>query len=541
MKISREFLAVIVVALVLCFLGGALLGRNGYFGGRFFNKVDTVMALVDRYYVDSVSEGDLQEKTIRSMLAQLDPHSVYLDSTEAALSSQGLLGSFSGIGVQFNTLLDTPVVVHVIPGGPSERAGLQAGDRLLRADDRSLVGLATDSIMFSLKGAKHSVVALELMRGDSVQLVQIIRDDVPVSTVKAAYMIRPGVLYVRIDEWGARTHQELLKAIAKAGLDSVKSLLLDLRDNGGGYLQPALAIAGEFLTRGKLMLYIKGRHYKRENYYSERDGLFPEMPLVVLLNQNSASASEIFSGVMQDYDRAMIVGRRSFGKGLVQNPFKLKDKSEVRLTIARYYIPSGRSTQKSYGAGAHYDQDLLQRYMNGELDDASNFTPPDTTYYETLGGRRVYGGGGIFPDLFVPRDSVGYTSYYYELLSRGLVTRYAFEYVDKNRAKLEPFTTIDQLVQYLEWQVLLYKFANYAAEKGVPKVSPLLNKSSQRILRDIYSAIISFQLGEEQSIEYRNRTDLDIKAALPLFDKDGWKPKLEEKPTADKAAPAKAA
>ena len=430
---------------------GLLLFLGGIFSSRFLphslggradipTKLQEAFSLIQKYYVDSVNLDSITERSLSLFLAQLDPHSVYLNAEDNKASTESLEGSFAGIGVQFNTLLDTVVVVRVIEGGPSERAGLKAGDRILSADTTSLLAkdsLTSDQVMKVLKGPEKSVVRLKVQRGKEIFEARVVRGLVPVPSLDAAYMIRPHVLYVRLNKWGAQTPLEFQQAYAEHAGEGIQRILLDLRDNGGGYLQPATMLATEFLSKGDLLVYNQGAHYPREDFRAEHTGRLKELPLTVLVNEFSASASEIFAGAMQDQDRALIIGRRTFGKGLVQVPFDLKDGSTIRLTVARYHTPSGRSIQKSYAKGYEaYAEDLEQRYEHGELYSADSITRPDTTRYFTRGGRVVYGGGGITPDVFTPRDSTGINPYYLRLLSSGTLQRFAFTYADRHRARL---------------------------------------------------------------------------------------------------------
>ena len=385
---------------ILVFLLGISTATYFGIGGRrgTSSKLDEIYSLIQQYYVDSTNMDSLSEEALPFILSQLDPHSVYLNAEENKASTETLEGSFAGIGIQFNTLLDTVVVVRVIEGGPSERAGLQAGDRILRADTTSFLrdSLTSEQIMKALKGPEDTVVKLTLQRGKKVFTTSVVRGAVPVPTLDASYMIRPHVLYVRLNKWGTQTPLEFQQAYADHASEGVERILLDLRDNGGGYLQAATTLASEFLSKGDLLVYNKGAHYPREDFKCPRDGRLRNVPLTVLVNDNSASASEIFAGAMQDLDRALIVGRRTFGKGLVQLPFELRDHSVVRLTVARYYTPSGRSIQKSYAKGYEaYAEDIEDRYLHGELYSADSISRPDTTRYYTRLGRTVYGGGGI--------------------------------------------------------------------------------------------------------------------------------------------------
>lgn len=516
----------------LIFLGGAYTSMRLGLGGRTaqLGKLGALFGLLDKYYVDSINLDSLQEQALPLILAQLDPHSVYLSAETNKRELESLEGSFAGIGVQFNTLLDTVVVVRVVEGGPSERAGLQPGDRILRADTTNLVrdSINTDEVMKALKGPENSVVRLKIKRGAKTFESAVVRGAVPVSSIDAAYMIRPHILYVRLNKWGAQTHQEFQQAWADHASQGIERILLDLRDNGGGYLQAATALLSEFLQEGDLLVYNEGVHYPRENFNSPRTGRLQHTPLTVLVNENSASASEIFSGAMQDLDRALIVGGRTFGKGLVQVPFPLKDNSVFRLTVARYYTPSGRSIQKSYAKGLEaYAEDIEERYLHGELFSADSISRPDTTRYYTRMGRIVYGGGGITPDIFVPRDSTGVNAYYLRLMRSGSLTRFAFGYADAHRSKLLSYTKPSELSSYLQsiGDQLVSSYALFAQKYGVAQRPGMLQECSPLLKRDLISLIADLMGGEKNLFyELRNERDPEVQRALEVLSSEAWRP-----------------
>lgn len=517
---------------VLVFLLGIFTSSYFGIGGRrgATGKLGEIYSLIQQYYVDSTDMDSLTEQSLPLILSQLDPHSVYLSAEENKESTESLEGSFAGIGVQFNTLLDTVVVVRVVEGGPSERAGLQPGDRLLRADTTNLVrdSITSEQIMKALKGPEDTVVKLTVRRGGKTFTTSVVRGAVPVPTIDASYMIRPHVLYVRLNKWGTQTPLEFQQAYAEHASEGVERILIDLRDNGGGYLQAATALATEFLSKGDLLVYNKGAHYPREDFKSPRDGRLRQLPLIVLVNESSASSSEIFAGAMQDLDRALIVGRRTFGKGLVQLPFELKDNSVVRLTVARYYTPSGRSIQKSYAKGYEaYTEDIEERYLHGEFYSADSISRPDTTRYYTRLGRVVYGGGGITPDIFTPRDSAGINPYYIRLLRSGTLQRFAFNYADQHRAQFQSFGSEKAIRDYLHSQgeQIVYAYARYAQQNGVPQRPGYLQESMPILRRDL-TALISDLLGGDKNAFYRvrNEEDPEVKAALDRLTSDDWRP-----------------
>lgn len=517
----------------------------GIFGFYFIEKrsmeaaypVASILKLIQQNYVDDIDIDSLGEKTIPLILSQLDPHSMYLSPEEAKRENESLEGSFSGIGIQFNRLKDTVIVTRVIPGGGSHRAGVLPGDRILKGDGKSLVGkvLEDDSIMKVLKGKEGTVVGLDILREGKPKKINVVRGPVPVSSVETSYMIGDK-LYVKLLRWGAMTHQEFLDIYVRNQAQT-KGIILDLRDNGGGYLESVVALAGEFLPKGKLITYTEGKHYRREDYVTDRQGLLENMPLVVLVNELSASASEIFAGAMQDHDRAMIIGRRTFGKGLVQKPFILRDHSNVRLTIARYYTPSGRSIQKKYKMGLEgseaYSLDLEERFRHGELDNADSVTVADTRKYFTDGGRVVHGGGGISPDLFTPRDTIGVNPYFIRLGRSAAFARYAFDYVDTHRKELASLKTFPAMESYLKSheQDILIDFARYAQSKlGVDIRSTYLEQSRSRILDDLSFRIID-GVFEDNAMAYRlfHRRDNAFNEALRLLQTNSWKPEVKNK------------
>ena len=508
---------------VSLFLG---LGRQSGPSG----KLGEIYSLIQEYYVDSANLDSLTEQALPLILAQLDPHTAYLNAEENKVSTESLEGSFAGIGVQFNTLLDTVVVVRVVEGGPSERAGLKAGDRILKADTTDLVrdSISSEDIMKALKGPEDTVVRLTVRRGGKTFVASVVRGAVPVPTIDAAYMIRPHILYLRLNKWGAQTPIEFQQAYADHSAEGVERILIDLRDNVGGYLQAATALATEFLSKGDLLVYNKGAHYPREDFKSPRDGRLKEIPLSILVNENSASASEIFAGAMQDLDRALIVGRRTFGKGLVQVPFELRDGSVVRLTVARYYTPSGRSIQKSYAKGFEaYAEDIEDRYLHGEFYSADSISRPDTTRYYTRMGRVVYGGGGITPDIFTPRDSVGINTYYLRLLRSGTFQRFAFSYADRQRARLSALSSDKAILDYLQAQgdQIVYAYASYAQQHGVPQRPGHLQESLPILRRDLV-ALIADMLGGDKNAYYRarNEQDPEVLTALERLASPHWRP-----------------
>ncbi len=509
------------------------------------DRLKLINELIEHYYVDSVNMDSLQQKVIPIMLSKLDPHSAYLPAETNRREQEGLEGSFQGIGVQFNRLIDTVVVTRVIKGGAAERAGLKSGDRILKADSVSLEGaeLTNKFIMEHLKGPAKSVVDLTLRRDGKELHSLVVRGAVPVSSLDAHYILNDSIFYIRLNKWGAKTHQEFLNAyLQDSQKHDIKGMIIDLRDNAGGYMQSALALGSEFLPQDKLMLYVKGKSYPKEEFKSLKNGLFTEMPLVVLVNEFSASASEIFAGLVQDHDRGLVIGRRSFGKGLVQSPFMLSDSSVVRLTIARYYIPSHRCIQRDYSKGySNYALDISERYEHGELFNADSISKGDSLQlFHTLGGRPVYGGGGITPDLFIARDSTGFNSYYLRLLQSGTLPVFAFDYADSHRKSLEKFDSVDKLYRYLAAQRkgLLFDYAYYAQSKGIAIRTSLLHRSADVLLSQL-RAMIADNVSPDMGAYYeiRNKRSHEVLAGVKALQNGSWKPKLPIKAKGDSIAP----
>lgn len=483
--------------LALCVVIGILIGTfyANHFGGRRLsiintgtNKLNNLLHIVNDNYVDTVDVQDLVEKAVPTILSELDPHSVYISAKDVQTANDDLRGSFSGIGIEFTIRKDTIRVQNVISNGPAERAGLLAGDKIVTVDDSLFVGsiVTNEEAMHRLKGPKDTKVKLGIVRYGEKDLreVTITRGEIPMKSVTASYMLDEHTGYIKIKNFGENTYPELLIALASLSQQGFESLAIDLRGNTGGYLQSAVQIANEFLPRGRLIVYTQGRRSERQDYRSDGRGSYQTLPLVVLIDEGSASASEILAGAIQDNDRGTVIGRRSFGKGLVQQPIEFSDHSMIRLTIARYYSPSGRCIQKPYTSGQDkdYEEDLLTRYQHGEFfsQDSIKHEGPE---YHTLNGRVVYGGGGITPDIFVPEDTLGVTSYYKEAAMNGLILQFAFEYVDANRKTLANYSTSRELEKYLKKQNIVDKFATYADKNGLKRRNLMIQKSYKLLER----------------------------------------------------------
>lgn len=413
-------------------------------------KIDIVIKAIENLYVDTINTDKLIEDAIISLLQKLDPHSSYMTSEEVKEMNEPLQGNFDGIGIQFNMLTDTLYVIQVISGGPSEKVGIMAGDRIIAVNDTLIagVGMKSTNVMKLLRGHKGTTVNLKIIRGNNPNpfIFKIVRGKIPIYSLDASYMIDKETGYIKLNCFGVNTYNEFKTALKELQSKGLKNLILDLQDNGGGYLQAAINITNEFLRKNDLIVYIKGVHQRREDVYAVKNGSFMDGKIVILINESTASASEIVSGALQDWDRAVIVGRRSFGKGLVQCPISLPDNSMIRLTTARYYIPTGRSIQKPYGNRdkESYEKDLLDRYDHGEMGVADSIHFPDSLKYNTLINKRiVYGGGGIMPDCFIPIDKNCYTDIYLSLIASGAVNKFTMNYIDKNRIPLCKYKNIN--------------------------------------------------------------------------------------------------
>ena len=517
--------------LAVCLVGGIAIGTfyaNHFSGNKLgiintsSNKLNALLRIIDDQYVDTVKIADLVEEAMPQILSELDPHSSYIPAKDLEAVTADLKGSFSGIGVQFTIQDDTIHINSVIQGGPSEKVGLMAGDRIVEIDDSAFVGkIVTNSeSMKRLKGEKGSKVKLGIFRPGEKDILHftIVRGDIPVKSIDAAYMISDKFGYIKVNKFGETTYPELLIALAQLSQQNCEGLIIDLRGNTGGYMAAAIQMVNEFLPNKRLIVYTEGRKSPREDYSSNGTGSSQKMPLIVLVNEGSASASEIFAGAIQDNDRGTIVGRRSFGKGLVQQQIGFPDGSEIRLTIARYYTPSGRCIQKPYKLGdeADYDQDLLQRYERGELFSGDSIHHTGPAYHTTL-GRPVYGGGGITPDIFVAEDTTDITSYYKQAVMSGLILQFAFNYTDANRPHLRTLTEVIDLANYLQGQGLVDQFATFGTNNGLPRRNLMIRRSYHLLDRFISSRVIYNMLDEQALMEYLNQDDPVVEAAIGVI------------------------
>uniref|UniRef100_UPI004028B6E8 S41 family peptidase n=1 Tax=Prevotella sp. TaxID=59823 RepID=UPI004028B6E8 len=549
-KKNRFMPLLMAVSMILGILIGTFYA-NHFSGSRLTvvnngsNKLSNLLRIIDDQYVDDVNIDSLVEKAMPLILGELDPHSVYISAKDVQQSEDDLKGSFSGVGIEFTIRQDTIHVENVIKNGPAEKAGIIAGDKIVMVDGKKFVGkqVTQEEAMHRLKGPQGSKVRVGVLRfgHPKVLFFDITRAEIPTKTITAAYMLDDNTGYIKIKNFGEKTYPELLIALANLQQQGFQNLVIDLRDNPGGYLQSAVQVANEFLSAKKLIVYTEGRKSPRQDYSSDGHGAYKSIPLVVLINEGTASAAEIFAGAMQDNDRATIIGRRSFGKGLVQQQIPFPDGSMIRLTIARYYTPSGRCIQKPYVDGDEeaYAQDIIERYQHGEFfsQDSIKHTGPA---YHTGIGRVVYGGGGITPDIFVPEDTTFVTSYYKQAIMSGLILQFAFTYTDNNRQKMKMFKQMLDLSKYLNEQNTVDQFADYADKHGLQRRNLLIKKSHSLLEQFINGRIIYNMLDEQALYEYLNQDDPVITHALMLFKQNAAFPKLPA-PAKGKASKGKTA
>ena len=482
---------------------------------------------ISSLYVDSVNEDKLIESAIKGMLESLDPHSSYTDARETKELEEPLQGEFSGVGIQFNMNKDTLYVIQTVPGGPSERVGVLAGDRIIMVNDTLIAGvkMRNSDIMKRLRGKKGTTVTIKVMRPSVKELItfRITRDNIPLHSIDAQYMIDSTTGYLRISRFGAKTHDEMMDAIKALTKQGMTQLVIDLSDNGGGYLNAAIDMCNEFLDRGQLMVYTQGDNSPRNEAHANGYGLYKDLHLVVIVNQYSASAAEIFAGAMQDWDRAVVVGRRTFGKGLVQRPFKFDDGSMMRLTVARYYTPSGRCIQKPYSRGDKkaYEHELLDRADEGEFYCLDSIQFNDSLRYTTcITGRTIYGGGGVMPDVYVPIDTTEYSTYYRDLTAKGIANQFTIKYVDQHRQQLtRQYKTVNDFdAHFTVSDDMMAQFIAMGEQDSV-KYDEAKYRTSERLLKDIIKGLIARDIYGDASaysviLNHRNR---DLKAALDVL------------------------
>lgn len=485
-------------------------------------KINAVLNLIQSEYVDSIDVKDLVEQAIPAIIGNLDPHSYYIPASDIRAENEKLDGSMSGIGVSFFMMNDTANVDQVIPNGPAEKVGMLAGDRIISVNGESIVGgtLTTEGIRSKIRGEKGTKVRIGVKRNTSKKTLTftITRDDIPMNTIDVSYMLDDKTGYIKIAQFGKNTYDEFFAALSKLKKDGASRYIVDLRGNPGGYMEMAILMVNEFLEQGELIVYTKGRKEREDiQVWSDDQGSFHDAQVAVLIDEYSASASEIMAGALQDNDRGLVVGRRSFGKGLVQKQIYLPDSSAIRLTIARYYTPSHRCIQKDYTLGDEddYSKELYDRYSHGELYSADSIKVDKSKIFRTANGRIVYGGGGIVPDIFVPNDTTGITTYYRAVANLGLLQQYVYTYVDINRDQLKNVKTVKQLMGMMPSDdALTYDFVCYARDNGVPMRWYYINLSRSLIARQLRALVIRDVLGSEEFYRYYNRTDNTVNAAL---------------------------
>ncbi len=520
----------IPLAISLAVVGGMMLGD--LFSSKpyivdYDRKLNTIFNLIADDYVDTVTINDLVENAIPKILTDLDPHTTYIPAKDLTAVNDELEGSFSGIGISFTIIEDTIRVTEVIEGGPSERAGLMAGDRIITIDDSTFVGKDLNQIDVRdhhLKGIKNTSVKLGIKRDkvDGLLSFDVVRGDVPLKSVDIAYMVDKATGYIKVNRFGRTTYDEFLNALILLKSKNAERFIIDLRGNAGGYMETAILMANEFLPQNQLIVFTKGREKRNDSeVWSDGNGSFQEDEIIVLMDEFSASASEIFAGAIQDNDRGLIIGRRSFGKGLVQRQITLPDSSAIRMTISRYYTPSGRCIQKDYKHGEdQYNQELLDRYSHGELYSQDSIRIDTTQIFVTAHGRKVYGGGGIIPDIFVPNDTSGVTSYYMKVANAGLIQKFAYKFADKNRAELNKTKDYEHMLKSLPSDpAMLNDFVYYASRNGVPARWYYINISSKLILTQLKALIGQYIFGDEAFYPILNEDDNNIDAAINAFDK----------------------
>jgi len=520
------FLALAVIAGV--FLGAKLQSRLQLSArttpGNGTNKVGLIMSLIEGNYVDSVDSKKIVEAAIPEMLKQLDPHTVYIPAKDMQEVSEEMSGNFSGIGVQFSIQNDTIMVIDVISGGPSQKLGIRAGDRIVKVNDSIMAGVkvTNDKVLKKLRGDKGSKVNVSIARKGFTELIPyvITRGEIPLTSVDVSYMIDNKTGYIKVGRFAEKTYEEFMTGVDKLEKNGAEQIIIDLRGNPGGYLASVIKMVSEFLDNGELVVYTEGRTQPKRTFNAEKKGVYFGKRVVVLVDEYSASASEIFAGAIQDNDRGTIIGRRTFGKGLVQEQIPFYDGSAIRLTVARYYTPAGRCIQKSYKKGLDdYYGDLNRRYAHGEFEQKDSIHYTDTIKYYTRMKRVVYGGGGIMPDLFVAADTTGFSPYYLKITQKGLVYQYAFDYSDKYRNELGKLKTGREFETYLLGRKILDSFSEFAAQKGIATDAKGLATSGKIIETQLMAYISRNIIGEVGFYSVISRIDPTLIEAIKAFDK----------------------
>lgn len=491
-------------------------------------KLNTIFDLIESEYVDEIGIDSLVEMSLPSILKNLDPHTVYIPKSDLEKVNRDLLSSFFGIGVSFQIIDDSVRIVEVIPGGPSERVGLLPGDKIIAVDGDDMTGskVTNEDVFSRLRGDKDTEVVVTVKRNSSEEPLDftIVRGEIPSTSVDASYMINDSTGFVRLSKFAVNTFSEFYQAIGQLRAEGAKNFIIDLRGNGGGLLDQAILISNELLLPRRTIVSVRGRNKRaNENWLADGTGSLTEGQIVVLVDEFTASSSEIVAGAIQDNDRGLIVGRRTFGKGLVQRQIDLADSSQIRLTVQRYYTPSGRSIQKDFerGNSDQYEKEVIERFSNGEIFSADSAKFDQENVFETVNGRKVYGGGGILPDVFVPSDTAGLTSYYFKVSDAGLISKFAYEYADLNRDELSKAKNVDELLSKLpSKEVLLYDFVKYASQAGIAPRWYYINISSNLIVNQLRALIARDILGMNAYFEIANKNDSAVIEALRQIKED---------------------
>ncbi|MDY6800664.1 MAG: S41 family peptidase [Bacteroidota bacterium] len=528
-RINKIYLPILFAIIMIAgiILGSSLSKINGNqssYVNKGEDKLLRIINYIEQRYVDTVSREELENAAIPAILEELDPHSVYIPAEDMQEVSEDLRGNFEGIGVVFNHQTDTAIIINVISGGPSDKAGVIAGDRIIKVNDSLVAGqnLPSNDLVGMLKGEMGTKVKISLERKGVPDLieVEIIRDKIPLYSVDVAYMVTNEIGYIKINRFAETTFKEFLKSVEKLKKQDLKKLIIDLRGNNGGYMVAATNIADQFLEEGKLIVYTEGKASPRQEIYSTSRGDCKDVEVAVLQDEWAASASEILAGAIQDNDRGTIIGRRSFGKGLVQEAYPLSDGSVIRLTIARYFTPTGRSIQKPYSDDKmEYYNDIYNRFQHGEFEIVDSIQFADSLKYTTPEGKVVFGGGGIMPDIFVPIDTTGYSKYYSEIVQKGILQDFTFNYADENRKTLNQFKTAGEISNYLDSVNIFDQFVTYATQNGVSQTVKGFNKSEKVIKTQVKAHIARNIMDNDGYYPIIKEIDRTLNVAVKFFEK----------------------
>ncbi len=527
------------IILALAVAGGILLGLNlnvqkspvKNSASNIFqpDKLSLVLRLIERDYVDSIDKTEMVNNVIPEVLEELDPHSTYIEPREMKAVSEEMRGNFSGIGVQFVMQEDTVMIVDVVSGGPSQKLGIMSGDRIVKVEERSIAGedLPSDSIVSMLRGKEGTIVNVSIFRPgyDDLLEFEIERGEIPLYSVDASYMATDKIGLIKVNRFAESTYNEFMEALNSLSLKGAQKLIIDLRGNAGGSLQTVIQMVDEFLPKDRLIVYTEGKSRARQNYYSSERGAWKDKDVAVLIDEFSASASEIFAGAIQDNDRGLVIGRRSFGKGLVQEQIPFFDGSALRLTVARFYTPSGRSIQKPYeNSNDEYYKDFQRRVEHDELVKADSIHFNDSLQYKTVGGRTVYGGGGIMPDFFVPVDTSGINKLFSAIASKNLVYHFAFDYADQYRNNLNTLENPDELMNYLESEDLFKQFLAHVKKEGITYTNKQLSEAEELLKMQLFAYVSRNIFGDNGFYPIFFKIDKTVKKTIDLLQQD-WQPK----------------